>query len=430
MVVSATKTEKLYWADPFTTTFEAEGLSLGRFGDRPSVILDRTLFYPEAGGQLADTGTLTIGGVTLAIDDVQIDDEGTIHHLARDLASTELDPAACVVGQIDLARRRDHMAQHTAQHALSRALVDVAKADTVSARLGANACTIDVHLPDVAERDLVRVEDLVNAIVMDDVPVRALFPTDEELRAMDLRRTPKVSANVRVIEIADFDLSPCGGTHCTRTGQIGLVRIVGTERYKGKLRVSFHAARRAIDDARKKEQVLSSLAADFTCGLLDVGGAVGKLRADLKSRSDALSIMRGELVDLVAERVWRDHPPHASGTTIIPIVRAKDDVAMLRTLAGRLAARADVVALCISPDDAPDGDPATRPYFVVAQRGERASFDCGAWLKAVAQKVGGRGGGRPERAEGRIRLPGDSDPIDSAALAALLLSLADGPTRA
>src|SRR5439155_25392256 len=104
--------------------------------------------------------------------------------------------------------------------------------------------------------------------------------------------------------------------------------------------------------------------------------AVGKLRADLKSRSDALSIMRGELVDLVAERVLRDHPPDASGTTLVPVVRAEDDVAMLRTLAGRVAARADVVALCISPDDAPEGNAVSeaseanaRSYFIVAQRG-------------------------------------------------------------
>src|SRR5690349_19989833 len=147
MVVSATKTEKLYWADPFTSTFETNDARVGRFGDRPSVILDRTLFYPEAGGQLADTGMLTIGDVTLAIDDVQIDDDGVIYHHPHDLAASTFDPdvAVRVVGAIDLARRRDHMAQHTAQHALSLSLVDVAKADSVSARLGANACTIDVH---------------------------------------------------------------------------------------------------------------------------------------------------------------------------------------------------------------------------------------------------------------------------------------------
>jgi alanyl-tRNA synthetase len=423
-------TEKLYWTDPFATSFTASRATTARFGERASLVLDRTIFYPEAGGQLSDVGTLDVGGTRFVIDDVQVDDDGTIHHLSRDLdaAPASVTRDGEVHGAIDRARRRDHMAQHTAQHALSRALLDVARAETVSSRLGATACTIDVHLAEVADADLARAEDLVNAIVMDDVPVRALFPNGEELARMELRRAPKVSTNVRVIEIDGFDLSPCGGTHCTQSGQIGVVRVVGTERYKGKLRVTFHAGRRAIEDARAKERVLAALAGELTCGVLDVGAAVGKLRGDLKSRADALSAMRGELVELVADRVWRAHPPDPGGTTIACVVRPRDDVGMLRTLAGRLASRADIVAVCASPDPASaDG----RDHLVVAQRGAAASFDCGAWLKAVAARNGGRGGGRPERAEGKLRIDGargagaSADPADdaremSAALAALV----------
>src|SRR5262249_34336398 len=138
-------TEKLYWADPFATTFEAQAPPrLAELGGRRTVVLDRTLFYPEAGGQLADTGTLVVGDRTLRVADVQIDDAGDIHHVAEgELAEAALN-AAAVRGAIEPARRRDHMAQHTGQHALSRALVDVARADTVSSRLGATSCTIDV----------------------------------------------------------------------------------------------------------------------------------------------------------------------------------------------------------------------------------------------------------------------------------------------
>jgi alanyl-tRNA synthetase len=263
-------TEKLYWTDPFATSFTASRATTARFGERASLVLDRTIFYPEAGGQLSDVGTLDVGGTRFVIDDVQVDDDGTIHHLSRDLdaAPASVTRDGEVHGAIDRARRRDHMAQHTAQHALSRALLDVARAETVSSRLGATACTIDVHLAEVADADLARAEDLVNAIVMDDVPVRALFPNGEELARMELRRAPKVSTNVRVIEIDGFDLSPCGGTHCTQSGQIGVVRVVGTERYKGKLRVTFHAGRRAIEDARAKERVLAALAGELTCAAI------------------------------------------------------------------------------------------------------------------------------------------------------------------
>jgi len=385
-------TEKLYWSDPFATTFEATA-HVGELAGKPTVVLDRTLFYPESGGQLADQGTLVLGARTLRVEDVQVDEAGLIHHRVAEPLDV-LDGA--VRGTIDSARRRDHMAQHTAQHALSRALVDVARAETVSSRLGSSTCTIDVT-GGLTERDAARAEDLVNAVVTNDVPVRALFPSPEELARMDLRRAPKVDHDVRVIEIEGFDLSPCGGTHCTRSGQIGVVRVVGLEKYKGGWRVTFHAGRRAIEDARKKEAVLAELAREMTCGLLDVGSAVGKLRGELKARMDALSTTRGELVELLADRVLAAHPPDPGGTTRIVLVRPRDDVSMLRTLAGRLAARPDVVAFCASADERADGD-----WAIVVQRGASVSFDCGAWLKSMATRHGGRGGGRPERAEGRL----------------------------
>ena len=120
-------TEKLYWHDPFAVEFDAEKAKLSSFGGRPSVVLERTLFSPEAGGQLGDKGTLRVGAQELAVDDVQIDDAGTIHHI---LGAAPPALAGPVHGAIDRSRRRDHMAQHTAQHMLSRALLDVAGAET------------------------------------------------------------------------------------------------------------------------------------------------------------------------------------------------------------------------------------------------------------------------------------------------------------
>jgi alanyl-tRNA synthetase len=389
-------TEKLYWPDPFATTFTTRGASVGDFGGRPSIVLPATLFYPEAGGQLADVGSLAIAGTPFEVVDVQIDDAGTIHHLVGgDATLPTFGPADVVEGAVDPLRRRDMMAQHTAQHALSRALVDVARAETVSARLGRAACTIDVDLGSLADADVARAEDLVNGVVMSDVAVRQLFPTAEELARLPLRRAPKVRDNVRVIEIEGFDLSPCGGTHCTRSGQIGQVRVTGVEKYKGKMRVAFHAGLRAIESARAKEKVLAALAQEFTCGVLDVGGGVAKLKKDLDATRELLGSTRGELLELLADKILAAHPPDPSGTTVIALLRPKDDLGMLRALSARLAQRPDVVAICATPE--PSGDLA-----IILQRGTSAAFDCGAWLKAKAQKEGGRGGGRPERAEGRL----------------------------
>jgi alanyl-tRNA synthetase len=400
-------TQKLYWSDPFAADFADARARRSAWSDEhgshPSIVLDRTLFYPESGGQLADTGTLTVAGCQLHVRDVRVDDAGDIHHLvAEPLDEVAVDDAAAS-GSIDPARRSDHMAQHTAQHALSRAFIEIARADTISARLGASACTIDVEGA-VDERDVMRAEDLVNAIVTSDVTVRQLFPTPEELARMALRRPPTVDQNVRIIEIEGFDFTPCGGTHCTRTGQIGLVRVVGLEKSvlrtrdgrekKHGWRITFHAGRRALDDVRAKDAVLAELARDFTCGMLDVTGAVSKLRTELKARTDLLSTTRGELVELLAERELAANPPDASGLTRVVVVREAGDLSMARTLAGRLASRPDVVAFCacVDPSD----------IAIVVQRGSSAAFDCGAWLKRVASIHGGRGGGRPERAEGRL----------------------------
>jgi len=387
---------KKYWDDPFLSTHDARVSWLGERDGKPALALDETIFYPEGGGQLGDTGTLRVDGEAVRVVDTQIDDAGTIFHVLERAISAQIGASASCA--IDVARRRDHMAQHTAQHMLSRALLDEAKAPTVSARLGATSCTLDVDKSTIEDARLHRAEDLVNDVIRSDVSVRALFPTSEELAKMDLRRAPKVSAGVRIIDVDGFDLTPCGGTHVTRTGQIGVMRVAAIERYKGKLRISFHAATRALADARAKEDVLAKLAEKFTCGALDVGASVAKLQHDLKQRTDALANARGELFELLAQKILADTPPSATGTTIVRVARGDGDVAVLRSLAGRLAnARGDVVAICTAPDAS--GSDGT---LVVVQRGATATFDCGAWLKDLAAKTGGRGGGRPERAEGRV----------------------------
>ncbi len=389
-------TEKSYWVDPFASEFRVASAEALVFEGKPALVLPATLFYPEGGGQLGDRGTLAFGARSFDVVDTQIDDAGTIFHvLGAEPGGFEKLEGGELRGAIDVPRRRDHMAQHTAQHMLSRALHDVARAPTVSARLGATSCTIDVEKSALEDAELFAIEDLVNDVIRRDVPVRAFFPSDTELATLDLRRAPKVSSGVRILEIEGFDLTPCGGTHCTRTGQIGHVRVASVERYKGKMRVSFHAAKRADEDARARARVLDAITTSFSCGPEGAVAAIDRLRAELKDREAKLANARGELAVLAAEALLAAHPPAAEGTTTIVVERRGDDVGFLRTLAGRLTQRPDVVALCT----APDGD----ALAIVVQRGAAAtSFDCGAWLKAKAAASGGRGGGRPERAEGRL----------------------------
>lgn len=380
------ETEKLYWNDPFATSFEARVVGVA---DR-AVILDRSLFYPEGGGQLGDRGVLRVGDRAIEVRDVQVDDDGAIRHLVEGT----LEIGASVVGEVERARRRDHMSQHTGQHVLSRALIEVARAETVSARLGEGSCTIDTDKHALDDATIARAEDLVNDLVLSDVTVRSHFPTAEELAAMPLRRAPKVATGIRVIEVAGFDFTPCGGTHVERTGQIGPIKVVSTEKYKGGIRVSFAAGRRALDDTRNKDAVLRELARAFTCGIGEVPAAVGKMRADLKARTDAYSNVRGELMGLLAERLLAAHAVDPLGTRIV-VLREGDELPTLRSLTSALARREDVIAFAGTRD--PSGD-----WLLVVERGAKVSFDAGAWFKRVAASHGGRGGGSPSRAEGRL----------------------------
>ncbi|MFT3772049.1 MAG: alanyl-tRNA editing protein [Minicystis sp.] len=379
-----TPTERLYYADPLLLSFEARVIAHGTYGGAASVILDRTAFYPESGGQMADRGELA--GHRIA--DVQVDDAGTVHHVLEGGALPAIGEG--VAGKIDRARRRVHMALHTGQHMLSRALADVAGAETVSSRLGETVCTIDLDREAVDERRVAEAEDLVNGLVDDDLPVRAFFPSPVELAALPLRRAPKVTEDIRVIAVGDFDFTPCGGTHCTRSAQVGFVRVLGLERYKGKVRLSFSAGGRARGELWREAAVLRDLGKGLTCGPLDVPAAVAKLERELDEARATLGRVRGRLADAMATSLAAEAA--ASGRAVAVIDDAGPD--LLRALATRITASPAAVALLAGR--------AEGGLVVLVARGAASTFDCGAFLKRAAAQAGGRGGGRPERAEGRL----------------------------
>ncbi|MCY1078930.1 alanyl-tRNA editing protein [Archangium lansingense] len=384
-----TPSERLYFSDPFLFRFTGRVLAHGTWNGSPSVVLDRTAFYPEAGGQMADRGVL--GG--RAIRDVQVDDAGVVHHVLELPEDTGLpDVGAELSGEIDRIRRRVHMALHTGQHMLSRALVDVANAHTVSSRLGETLCTIDVDLDVLDERRVAEAEDLVNSIIDDDIIIRAFFPTPEELAALPLRRAPKVTDNIRVVQIGEFDVSPCGGTHCTRSAQVGMIRVLGVERYKGKGRVSFSAGRRARSELWEEAGILRSLGRTFTCGPMDVPASVDKLRRDLTEVREALGAARAKLAESTAAELAAQLEQSPDKRVVAVLDGATPEY--LRSVATRLTSRPEAVVLLAGRT--PEG------LSVLITRGTGSSFGCGAFLKRAAEAAGGRGGGRPEHAEGRL----------------------------
>jgi alanyl-tRNA synthetase len=402
-------TTLLYHRDPLLLSFTATVMGHGIHGGRASVILDETAFYPEAGGQMADRGVLA----GRAILDVQVDDDLVVHHVLEGDAPLPA-PGTRVDGVIDGHRRRQHMAQHTAQHMLSQALLSGdGKAETVSARLGESGCTIDLDVPALSERSLREAEAVVNGLIDDDVTVTAFFPDEAQLSALPLRRRPKVSENIRVVVVgaldAPFDVSPCGGTHVVRTSQIGMVRITGVEKYKGMTRVHFQAGARARREASDRALLLEQLARSVSSVPEEVPAALEKLRVALKASQAETSAMATRMGTLLGEALAR-RATESVAAGVAPIaVEIVDgaDMGLLRAVAARAVALSPALCVVVVAREADGGG------AVIVSRGAQSTTDAGALLKQLVAAHGGKGGGKADSAQGRLAV------VDDAALAAL-----------
>lgn len=373
-------TERTYWESSERFELEAIVVAHSIFEGRPSVVLDRTVFYPEAGGQMADRGTLRGSAQSAGVIDVQ-EAEGVVHHVLEGPAPAVGARVTCAV---DAVRRREHMALHTGQHMLSNALLELCEAVTVSSRLGESACTIDVDRADVSLDGARRAEDLVNRIVDEDRIVKAIFPSPEELAALPLRKKPKVEARVRVVVVEGFDATPCGGTHCAHTAQVGLVWVQSVERYKGGTRVTFTAGPRARRGLRERADALASLAASLRCAPLEVSAIVGKRRDKLDEARAEAGQAWARLADRLAAGAPEDH---------VTIIVDEAEAALVEPLLVRLATGARVAAIGVRSQD---------KLQVTIARGPGSSADCGALMKALAAAHAGRGGGRPQQAGGQL----------------------------
>lgn len=391
------KTKRIHYDDPLLLSFEARVVERASLAGKPSIVLDRTAFYPESGGQMADHGTLAGRRVI----DVQLDETGRVHHVIEGdaIEGDAIEPGSLVTGAIDEARRREHMALHTGQHALSHAMQGELSAVTVSSRLGESACTIDVDRDGLTLADVQRAEARVNALIDEDRPVRQFFPSDDELAAMHLRKPPPETDRVRVVSIEGYDVTPCGGTHCARTSQIELVWVRSVERYKGGTRVTFSAGPRARRLLMAHAESLRAVAAELACAPPEVSDNVAGLRRKLDEAREQAGALRGAIADLWAERLDRD------GLIVASIDRA--DAALLKSIAERLARGERVVVL---------GAPSDAGLDVVIARGPDARVSAGELMKALAQASGGRGGGRPEQAQGRLPAGADLAALARAAL--------------
>jgi len=381
-------TVKLYWEDGRLTRFAARVTDAWPQGAHRIVALDQSAFYPTGGGQPCDTGSINAARVI----DVEMADDGRIlHRLDSDVTFSVGEEVTC---EVDWRRRREMTQQHTGQHILSQAFFRLFGAETKGFRITDRATEIDLTLeaqPDEIERAIARAEELANDVVFDNREIRVHMVTPEEAAVLPLRKESFITDCVRVIEIDDYDLSPCGGTHAERTGEVGLITVRGWERAKKMTRVHFLCGVRALDDYREASRSVDSIALKFSAGREEAESSVTRLIDENKRLSRRARELAGIVAKVEAHELIEGAEP-VGGARIVSRVFEDRDIEELKLLAHRLVDGDNVVALLASKE----GGTAR----LVFARSANLSADMNALMRAACERLGGRGGGKPEFAQG------------------------------
>ena len=374
-------TERLYYDDAYRGAFDATVTSV-RNGKRPGeweVTLDRSAFYPTSGGQPYDTGTLSFGKVKANVKDVEADADGEVVHTV----DREIPAGTAVRGEIDGARRTDHMEQHGGEHMLAGAIWEKLGGTTIGLHLGQAESSIDVSLPEgrtrLTEEEILALEDTVNERIRMDAPVRCWFPDEEELKKLPLRKAPTVTEHVRVVAMGDFEMVACGGTHPSSTGRIGMLKIVSTVPAKGKVRVSFVCGGRAAKLFQTYMRFADKAGAALSCPVDKLSSAASELKFRLsEAEKRANRLETKELLDRMEAEGKEFH-----GITLCLVLLPETDArAVAAAVSEYIREKGRAVLLCAGE----------RLTFA---RSADVKIDMNELIKRVA-----RGGGRPDMASG------------------------------
>jgi alanyl-tRNA synthetase len=396
-------TDRLYYHGSFLREFDATVISCTPEGPRWKVILNRTAFYPTSGGQPHDLGTLGDAQVVEVIEapnatgGPDISKSGDRHHVVH-YTNAEV-PAGPIHGQIDWPRRLDHMQQHTAQHLLSAAFIELFGFQTVSFHLGKEISTIDLAAPSLVPRQIEAAELRTNEIIFEDRPVVIRFGSAQELAESGIRKKVEREGILRAIEIGGFDRQPCGGTHLASTGQAGLILLRKLERSRDHWRIEFVAGYRALSAARGDFSTLTQAATLLSCALSDVPTGITKNIQDRRANNTAIKRLEERLADLEARALSQRHPEKSGGLRLIVATPPDASPAYLALLGAKIAAEKNVIALLLSRETG----------HVVAAKSPDLPQDLGATLRESLKEFGGKGGGAKHFAQGALPDPSQAD---------------------
>jgi alanyl-tRNA synthetase len=384
-------TDKLYYEDQERTEFEAVVLDVIEREEGYDVVLDQTMFYPEGGGQPADQGALSTDDITVEVTDVQ-EVDGTILH------RTDADPGKgeFVRGQVDAARRRRLMRHHTATHIIGHATREVLgdHIRQAGAQKGTTSSRLDVtHYDRISREEIKRIERVANQIVTDNFPVKQEWLERNEAQAkhgFDLFQGGiPPGTEVRIIQVAE-DVQACAGTHVSRTGDIGTIKILGTERVQdGVERVVFAAGDAAIEATQRTEDSLYAAAEAFDVSPDEVPATAERFFTEWKERGKRIEELKEQLAEVRAQGGGAGEEVEV-GENVAVVQRLDADMDELRATANALAEDGKIAVL---------GSGLSGATFVVAVP-DGVDVNAGAVVAELAAKVGGGGGGPADFAQG------------------------------
>lgn len=394
-------TERLYYNDPFLFEFEARVVEARPHDGRQAIVLDRSAFYPESGGQLADTGTLGVGGEHTPVTVLEDAQSGEVLHII----GKELAPGTVVKGKVDVVTRLDHMQQHSGQHVLSAVFLKEFGYPTVSFHMGTESSTIDLEAHKLSAGEAAAAEAAANEIVRADCPVWIHFKSPEEAEALGVRKIPpELHDKLRLIEIQGVEYNPCGGTHVRSTGQIGAIHVRKIENVKQGVRVEFVCGGRAVGFARRDFEALTEAAGLMSTHIYDVPQQIQKLQEENKTAARREKALLQELAEYQARQLLAE-TPETNGWQIIRRVYADRDVNFVRLLAQKIVAAAEkqrVVVLL--------GSTMGQPTVILAEP-IGGALDLGGLMKELMSAHGGRGGGSREMAQGGLKDPAEVESV-------------------
>jgi alanyl-tRNA synthetase len=378
-------TVKLYHLDSYLQEFTAKVLTAIPLRDnRWGVILDRTAFYPEGGGQPSDTGSLN-GIPVLSVEEK----DGEVLHI------TAIEPQLGVVtGRIDWNRRFDHMQQHSGEHLLSAVFADLYGAENIGFHLGADSVSIDLNIDALTLAQVSAAEELANTHVFSNLPVSAHLVSNDNWGDFELRKQPaKIFSRLRLVKISDVDCCPCGGTHVAATGAIGLIKVRSLDRKSGTTRIDFVCGRRALMDYTLNNNVVRQLASRLSVPAVEIPAAVERQLAKSELSSKALRTARQELSKYLAAELHAGAPFFGNSKLVAKLVTEATPFE-LGELAKALLTYDSSIALLASTDEIQN-----KSHLLFACT-PNSGLNMGELLKSVLPLIQGKGGGNATRAQG------------------------------